>query len=182
MLINSRLQQIEKKLLGCLTCSAATYRDAWEFEDVPSAPCLCTLLTMQCCCCYSSILFVCFVGLYAGHPYIQLISFEIFLLALIIIACLEHRQTHFRSRYSSCICEIIVVCQQNYDKSSCICNMHIPSVQVSHNYACMRYYVFWKPGVLSNINIIRILLLLLLCFLICRTTDVSCMLHVTYTT
>ena len=29
----------------------------------------------------SSFLFVCFVGLYAGHPYIQLISFEIFLLS-----------------------------------------------------------------------------------------------------
>ena len=28
-----------------------------------------------------SFLFVCFVGLYAGHPYIHLISFEIFLLA-----------------------------------------------------------------------------------------------------
>ena len=28
-----------------------------------------------------SFLFVCFVGLYAGHPYILLISFEIFLLA-----------------------------------------------------------------------------------------------------
>ena len=29
----------------------------------------------------TSFLFVCFVGLYAGHPYIQLISFEIFLLS-----------------------------------------------------------------------------------------------------
>ena len=38
-------------------------------------------LAYQCCCCYSSFLFVCFVGLYAGHPYIQLISFEIFLLS-----------------------------------------------------------------------------------------------------
>ena len=28
-------------------------------------------------------LFVCFVGLYAGHPYIQLISFEIFLLSCV---------------------------------------------------------------------------------------------------
>ena len=28
-----------------------------------------------------SFLFVCFEGLYAGHPYIHLISFEIFLLA-----------------------------------------------------------------------------------------------------
>ena len=28
-----------------------------------------------------SFLFVCFVGLYAGHPYIHLISFEIFLLS-----------------------------------------------------------------------------------------------------
>ena len=31
-----------------------------------------------------SFLFVCIVGLYAGHPYIHLISFEIFLLALIL--------------------------------------------------------------------------------------------------
>ena len=38
-------------------------------------------LAYQCCCCYSSLLFVCFVVLYAGHPYIHLISFEIFLLA-----------------------------------------------------------------------------------------------------
>ena len=58
-------------------------RDAWE--DVLSAPCLFILLTMQYCCCYSSLLFVCFVGLYAGHPYINLISVEIFLLAYIII-------------------------------------------------------------------------------------------------
>ena len=51
--------------------------DAWEFEDAP----LFVHLAYQCCCCYSSFLFVCFVGLYAGHPYIQLISFEIFLLS-----------------------------------------------------------------------------------------------------
>ena len=43
-----------------------------------SAPCLCTLLASV------PFLFVCFVGLYAGHPYIHLISFEIFLLALCI--------------------------------------------------------------------------------------------------
>ena len=102
MLINSRLQQIEK-MLGCLTCmiivgyanqfkvttnwkkTARLFdmqcshwcRDAWEFEDAP----LFVHLAYQCCCCYSSFLFVCFVGLYAGHPYIQLISFEIFLLS-----------------------------------------------------------------------------------------------------
>ena len=39
-------------------------------------------LAYQCCCCYSPFLFVCFVGLYAGHPYTSiLISFEIFLLS-----------------------------------------------------------------------------------------------------
>ena len=43
-----------------------------------AAPCLCTLLTS------GPFLFVCFVGLYAGHPYIHLISFEIFLLAFLI--------------------------------------------------------------------------------------------------
>ena len=75
MLINSWLQQIEKKLLGCLTCSAAT--DVVRNSKMPlvCAPCLPVLLLL-----YSSFLFVCFVGLYAGHPYIQLISFEIFLL------------------------------------------------------------------------------------------------------
>ena len=31
-----------------------------------------------------SFLFVCIVGLYAGHPYIHLISFEIFLLACLL--------------------------------------------------------------------------------------------------
>ena len=46
-------------------------------------------LAYQCCCCYSSFLFVCFVGLYAGHPYIQLISFEIFLLSCYISSCQE---------------------------------------------------------------------------------------------
>ena len=82
VLINSRLQQIEgKKLLGCLTCSAATDVGMLGNSKMP-LNCLCTLLTMQCCCCYSSFLFVCFVGLYAGHPYIQLISLEIFLLSL----------------------------------------------------------------------------------------------------
>ena len=53
-------------------------------------------LAYQCCCCYSSFLFVCFVGLYAGHPYIQLISFEIFLLSCNMLyssevkLCLKH--------------------------------------------------------------------------------------------
>ena len=42
---------------------------------MPSAP-LFVHLAYQC-----PFLFVCFVGLYAGHPYIHLISFEIFLLA-----------------------------------------------------------------------------------------------------
>ena len=37
------------------------------------------------CCCYSSFLFVCFVGLYAEHPYVHLISFEIFLLCLYVL-------------------------------------------------------------------------------------------------
>ena len=46
-----------------------------DWEDVPSAP-LFVHLAYQC-----SFLFVFFVGLYAGHPYIHLISFEIFLLA-----------------------------------------------------------------------------------------------------
>ena len=41
-----------------------------------SSPALFVHLACQC-----SFLFVCFVGLYAGHPYIHLISFEIFLLA-----------------------------------------------------------------------------------------------------
>ena len=36
-----------------------------------AAPCLCTLLTSGSSC-------LCFVGLCAGHPYIHLISFEIF--------------------------------------------------------------------------------------------------------
>ena len=44
-------------------------------KTVPSAP-LFVHLAYQC-----SFLFVCFEGLYAGHPYIHLISFEIFLLA-----------------------------------------------------------------------------------------------------
>ena len=48
-------------------------RDAWE--DVPSCPLFVHLAYQW------SFLFVCFVGLYAGHPYIHLISFEIFLLA-----------------------------------------------------------------------------------------------------
>ena len=58
-------------------------RDAWEFEDAP----LFVHLAYQCCCCYSSFLFVCFVSLYAGHPYIQLISFEIFLLSCNLYRC-----------------------------------------------------------------------------------------------
>ena len=52
-------------------------RDAWE--DVPSCPLFVHLAYQWLC----SFLFVCFVGLYAGHPYIHLISFEIFLLAFI---------------------------------------------------------------------------------------------------
>ena len=60
-------------LLDCLICSAATDVDAWE--DVPSAPCF-----YQC-----FLLFVCFEGMYAGHPYIQLITFEIILLAFNVI-------------------------------------------------------------------------------------------------
>ena len=48
-------------------------RDAWE--DVPSCPLFVHLAYQW------SFLFVCIVGLYAGHPYIHLISFEIFLLA-----------------------------------------------------------------------------------------------------
>ena len=44
---------------------------------MPSAP-LFVHLAYQC-----SFLFVYFVGLYAGHPYIHLISFEIFLLAFL---------------------------------------------------------------------------------------------------
>ena len=34
-----------------------------------------------------SFLFVCFVGLYAGHPYIHLISFEIFYWLVVVHAC-----------------------------------------------------------------------------------------------
>ena len=46
-----------------------------------------------------SFLFVCFVGLYAGHPYIHLISFEIFLLACSYKAC------------SECVCVYVCVCE-----------------------------------------------------------------------
>ena len=109
-----KLQQIEK-MLGCLTCmiivgyanqfkvttnwkkTARLFdmqcshwcRDAWEFEDAP----LFVHLAYQCCCCYSSFLFVCFVGLYAGHPYIQLISFEIFLLSCYYYSCTKKSWT-----------------------------------------------------------------------------------------
>ena len=45
VLINSRLQQIEgKKLLGCLTCSAATDVGMLGNSKMP-LNCLCTLLT-----------------------------------------------------------------------------------------------------------------------------------------
>ena len=56
-------------------------RDAWE--DVPIECPLFVHLAYQC-----FFLFVCFVGLYAGHPYIHSISFEIFLLALSIQVCM----------------------------------------------------------------------------------------------
>ena len=72
--------KIEKKIAWLLDMQWSHWcRDAWE--DVPIECPLFVHLAYQC-----SFLFVCFVGLYAGHPYIHLISFEIFLLALIAIS------------------------------------------------------------------------------------------------
>ena len=67
-------------MIGCLTCSAAIdVGDAWEFKD---APCLCTLLTSVVVAIVPSCLCAMYIGLYMlhGHPYNQLISFEIFCL------------------------------------------------------------------------------------------------------
>ena len=66
------------ELISILQLSCSHWcRDAWE--DVPSCPLFVHLAYQW------SFLFVCFVDLYAGHPYIHLISFEIFLLACLCI-------------------------------------------------------------------------------------------------
>ena len=78
MLVNSRLQKNEKCFVVRHEVQPLMYMCRDALEDVPSVP-LFVHLAYQC-----SFLFVCFVGLYAGHPYIHLISFEIFLLACYI--------------------------------------------------------------------------------------------------
>ena len=83
-LLNSQWKMHHCDVL-CLVLSSLCSLPAYHFMLNTLGVWRCPLfvhLAYQCCCCYSSFLFVCFVGdLYAGHPYIQLISFEIFLLS-----------------------------------------------------------------------------------------------------
>ena len=67
-----------KKLLGFVRHAVQPMMIVHAWDNVLSAPCLCILL-----CCYRSLLFVCFVGLY-----IQLILFvEIFVLTCLCTFC-----------------------------------------------------------------------------------------------
>ena len=70
---------IYSKLI-CRHWCRETWEDALQCAECP----LFMHLAYQCCCCYSSFLFVCFVALYAGHPYIHWTSFEIFLFCLFV--------------------------------------------------------------------------------------------------
>ena len=78
----------------CLILSSLCSLPAYNYaEHLVDAPCLCTFL---CCYCYSFFLFVCFVGLYARHPYIHLILFEIYLLAMACLCIISiSPPTHF---------------------------------------------------------------------------------------
>ena len=81
-LLNSQWKMHHCDVL-CLILSSLCSLPAYNYAEhlgsskmpLVCAPCLPVLLL------YSSFLIVCFVGLYAGHPYIQLISFKIFLLS-----------------------------------------------------------------------------------------------------
>ena len=80
--LSDKPRSVENPVL-CLILSSLCSLPAYNYAEhlgsskmpLVCAPCLPVLLL------YSSFLIVCFVGLYAGHPYIQLISFKIFLLS-----------------------------------------------------------------------------------------------------